>query len=474
MTITVSRALIGAAAAAVVMALSGRGLLHGAGSSCGMQLNNAAVAFCETFDNPFPVTNRSGQLNGTLWGLSRITGAVNAGQGQFDDWALGTIDACGGSQPAQPDATDVIVCNGQLREVNNDNVSGAFEAGTVTTLAMYPKQPFDFAGRTGVVAFDVTNDTSGTHGYWPELWISDQPVPAPFTHGGPPCDLCSVPRNGLGIRFAANQGDCPGGWRADSAVVVRNYVAEDHGIFDADTGGMLIRETGCASLSGGPNGSLNHVEVVISQNQIDVYASNADTTALNHINTITNANLSFTRGVVWIEDVHYNADKAGAPHNHTFTWDNVAFDGPVVNRDLSFDVLDSLVPSSDGGLSLGWHTNSSTPVSLNTLPMTSANIAAAAGSLLLFNFDADGTQVSTFNYTINGVPNSAPLPAPLPGWRSAALPISLSNLVPGAQSIVLSADQGMVVANVNIVLAGAGGGGVAGGAPSAPVNLQIQ
>ena len=73
----------------------------------------------------------------------------------------------------------------------------------VTTLAMYPKQPFDFAGRTGTVAFDVTNDTSGTHGTWPEFWLTDQPVPAPFTHGSPVCDFCSVPRNGLGIRFGA-------------------------------------------------------------------------------------------------------------------------------------------------------------------------------------------------------------------------------------------------------------------------------
>ena len=33
---------------------------------------------------------------------------------------------------------------------------------------------------------------------------------------------------------------------------------------------------------------------------------------LRKIATITNANLTFTRGLVWIEDVHYNADKGPA------------------------------------------------------------------------------------------------------------------------------------------------------------------
>ena len=47
---------------------------------------------------------------------------------------------------------------------------------------MYPKQPFDFAGRTGTIGFDVSNDTHGTHAAWPEVWMSYKPVPAPFNH----------------------------------------------------------------------------------------------------------------------------------------------------------------------------------------------------------------------------------------------------------------------------------------------------
>ena len=71
-------------------------------------------------------------------------------------------------------------------------------SGTVTSLAAYPRQPFDFAGRTGTIVFDVSNDSQGTHMAWPELWVTDQPVPDPFVHEGPG----GQPRNGFGIRFA--------------------------------------------------------------------------------------------------------------------------------------------------------------------------------------------------------------------------------------------------------------------------------
>jgi hypothetical protein len=94
-------------------------------------------------------------------------------------------------------------------------------------------------------------------------------------------------------------------------------------------------------------------------------------------------------------------------------------------------------------------------------------------------FDHPST-VTNRSGRINGhVHASVPLPFPAApaffaitdAWRSVALPVSQSDLVPGTQSIVLSGDQGMVVANVNIVLAGAGG--LPGGAPAAPTNLRI-
>jgi hypothetical protein len=454
-----ARAFIGGVGLVGLIALGEGAFVSGQGGSCGMQLNTSPAIFCDTFDQPYPVTNRSGQLNGTVWGVSRLAGGTYR-------WMPSLIAGCNGNIPVAP-PNDVIVCNGQLRQSTDDG-------GNVTVLALYPKQPFDFTNRTGTVAFDVTNDTSGSHGAWPEFWLTDLPVPAPFTHSAP-CDFCSVPRHGLGIRFAADRGECPGGWRADSVVVVRNYVVEDKGIFDPSTSGTQIRQTGCASLSSGPNGGMNHIELRISQNQIDVYASDAGTrTPLRRINTITNANLTLTRGLIWIEDAHYNASKSVDPShgNHTFSWDNVAFDGPPTYRDISYDVLDRNAPGFNGGINLGWDTTPSNPVQLMTLPFEAQYLNAATRAILMFNYEGG---VTSFNYSINGHAVSAPSPVPPPlhGWRSVTFDVPKSQLVVGPQNIVLSGNTPFIVQNVNIVLVNAAPVPGVSPPPSTPSNLKI-
>jgi hypothetical protein len=454
---TVLKVSVAVAAAAAFMPLAGSVLLSAQGSSCGLQKNEAPLAFCETFDQPFPATSRSGQLDGTLWGVSRLTG-LNDFQGLANAWSPSTLVACEGSQPARPDATDVIVCNGRMRQSTDDN-------GSVTTLAIYPKQPFDFANRTGTVAFDVTNDTTATHGVWPEFWMSDQPVPAPFTHGGTAtaqCDMCSVPRNGFGIRFGGVfepfQGpqapNCPADnhrrWIVESYVVARNYIPSETSWINNPNQKTL----GCVIASSGPNGTLNHIELRISQQQIEVWATDAGSTKLKLISRLENANLSFTRGLIWLADSHYNAHKSAFPESkvHTFTWDNVAFDGPAPYRDLSYDVLDRLTTNSDGTLNLGWNTTPSSPANLTTLPMSADGIARATSALLLFNYG--NANVSTFNFTINGHANTvtSPVPTALTGWKSVALPVPLDQLRAGPASLLLSADRDVVVTNVNIVL----------------------
>ena len=112
-------------------------------------------------------------------------------RGSANDWASAQLSTCGSTALVNP-PNDIQVCNGQLVDTVNDG-------GTVTSLAMYPKQPFDFAGRTGTIAFDVSNDTQGSHAGWPELWVSDQPVPDPFTHEGwqPAPERVRYPLRGL-------------------------------------------------------------------------------------------------------------------------------------------------------------------------------------------------------------------------------------------------------------------------------------
>ncbi len=404
------------------------------------------MTFCDTFDAAHPVTNRSGQLDGNIWGASRFVGYQNL-SGRYNLIANTTMVGCSGGTVAPPN--DIQVCGGQLRDSVNDN-------GDVAVLAMYPKQPFDFAGRTGRVVFDVSNDTQGNHAAWPEFWVTDRPVPAPFTHEA---SWISVPQNGFGVRFAAaNSPGCPGQWTVDSAVISRNYVADDS--FNGGSIQVLTAQNspgfGCVTLSNGT--TMNHVEVDVSQNQIDVYATNAGTTSpLVHLATIPNAGLTLTRGLVWIEDAHYNGNKFGSQGTHTFVWDNVGFDGPFTYRDASYDVLDANSDNGDGTHNEGW----ATPLTVTTVPMDGSLIPVAVSARLMFNFYSYNAPL-TFTYVINGHPNTGAWPYPDTQTfspKTISFDVPKSELLPGPNTISLTANAGVIVANINLVLVDVTDGG---------------
>ena len=458
---------------------AGQAVASGSSGNCGMQLGTTSPALCQTFDSPSPITTRSGQLDPTLWGVSR-TFAVNLGQEQYNNWTTTDLVTCTGTASVQP-PNDVVVCNGQLREALNDNATGEFEDGSVLVLAMYPKQPFDFANRTGTVSFDVSNDTHGSHAVWPELWITDSPAPAPFVFGS---TWIAYPQNALGVKLSdaaapGDQGECPNTdnmssfrWTVESAAVVRNYVLEDNvaitGESDcsgADTcvqTGLMVTPLDCvAEDPNDPNGGMNHVELRISTNQIDVYATDAGTTApLKHISVITNANLSFTRGLVWLEDVHYNADKGPPPsqREHTFAWDNLAFDGPLLARDLAYDALDEAVPGANNTVNLGQESAPHQTANWNVLGVAPSSAATAVK--VLFNFYTGAGTPTVLNVNVNGNANSVAWPYPdnqSDTWRTLAVQVPASNIVSGTNVVGLGGDAYLVTSNVDIVLAGAGG-----------------
>jgi hypothetical protein len=448
-----------------------------------MQLGGTSV-FCETFDNKNSgIASRTGDLDPNVWGVSRTSGYVNFGQSQWNQWNATTIQKCDGTTPTVLAPNDVIICNGQLREASNDNNSGIFDDGSVTTLAMYPKQPFDFAGRTGTVSFDTSNDSTGNHSAWPEFWMSDLPVPAPFNHFD---SWQALPANGFGVRFAAvapvgQFGLCPNGnninfsrWTVDSAVVVRNYVMEDVNYQGVDFGTasnppLKLNILDCVISSSGP-GNMNHVELRVNQNEIDVYATDAGVAAspatLRKIASITNANLTLTRGLIWLEDVHYNADKGTnsffpvSERQHTFSWDNVAFDGSFTYRDFSYDALDNTAPGPNGSLSLAKFSQAN-----QTSSWSVANIPAnpqASAARVLFNFSNELSPVpTTLNVIVNGHAHSVAWPYPdslTNTWRTFAVTIPLTDLVAGTNVVQLGSNEPQATSNVNIVLVDVPGG----------------
>ena len=345
--------------------------------SPGCQLRTAPpgtqAALCQTFDGPaFPATPGRSPALPPLWGVSRMFGNSNDGQGYYNAAISTPLNACGTTiNVVEPN--DVAVCNGMLVDAVTDGVG--VDNGTVTDLAMYPKQPFDFAGRTGTISFDVSDDSHGNHRAWPELWVADGPEPAPFTHFS---SIQTVPKDGFGIRFAGcgQSGAVTG---VDSAVVINNYVSNDSFAGDFPNGPIQVTTNGCVTQSSGV-GNMNHIEVRVSTNEIDVYATNAGDPGgtLHRISTITGINLTLTRGIVWLEDAHYNGNKDGIDQGtHTFSWDNLAFDGPVLPRDLAFDAPDNNTPAPNGWPNMGYPMPANVTVPNVVIPPGTATAASA-------------------------------------------------------------------------------------------------
>jgi hypothetical protein len=354
-------------------------------------------------------------------------------------------------------------------------------------LAMYPRQPFDFAGRTGTVSFDVSNDSHGSHSAWPEFWMSDLPVPAPFTHDG---SWQALPQNGFAVRLDAvappgMAGLCPNSnnlsqsrWTVESGSVVRNYVLEDANYQGTDFGTasnppLTLNILDCVISPADGSGVMNHVEIQVTPREIDVYATDAGVapspTTLRKIASFTNANLTLTSGLVWLEDVHYNADKGGAPseRQHTFVWDNLAFDGPFTHRDFGYNALDNNgVGPYPGSTSLGQVSAAGSSASWNVLGVPASPNPAAV--LVLFNFYHD-TPPTTLTVTVNGNAHSVPWPYPdmiQSTWRTFAVTVPVTDVIAGTNIVAIGAtDQAIVTSNVDIVL-----GNVPGGVPVLPGN----
>jgi len=436
-------------------------------------------AFCEGFNQATPFDarfSRGGEVNGMIWGASRSTNAVNSGQGWEENiWAT-RVDGCGTTAMVYP-PQDIRICNGRLYESINDHGTAAdIEDGGVLVKALYPKQPFDFAGRTGTVVFDLSADTSGDHAAWPEFWITDKPVPAPFAFGD---GWRTAPRHGLGIRIAANY--CPGDGCGSScfnsggtqpltildASIYRNYNVQNN---------VPIVWDECVKQPPKNNNTIasdkmNHFEVRVSTNQIDVYATDAfsgtwnpSSFPLKHIAKIPNANLSFTRGLIWIEDAHYNASKTDPGQDiHTFMWDNIGFDGPKTYRDLSFDVPDSLTPTNDHSavwantVNLGYPIYSGHNVTLQVTGVFRNQTPTSA--LVTLNWLGDSTNSVVPSFRVNGGPwHDTPWPftdGNLYSERTIDVTIPVSETKDGTNTIEfrsLDAQGWTVIHNINLIL----------------------
>ena len=404
-----------------------------AASGCAL----SQVAFCDTFDAPSPngAGTRSGDLDGVVWGVSRATSDDNPSQRALYNWNASQMNRCGESITVSP-PRDVQICNGQLVESVSDH-----EAATV--LAMYPRQPFDFAGRTGKIVFDVSNDTQGPHAAWPEIVITDQPVPAPFEDAP---GIADYARNSFGVQLS---GKCDDGWTVNSMFTTSNY----------QFASTPFARLGCVKSSTGASGPLNPVEIDVSPTHVDVFATDPGSAQLVQLASADVA-MPLTRGLVWMEDAHYNANKFDNQANHTFAWANFGFDGPVLPRDLGFDLLDANDNGTGGG-SIGFLAAAGGAYTFHLDNVH--DVENASDALLEFTWWPHTR--ATITYSVNGnPPHTMAWPygnAALYRSETLALPVPPGELVDGSNAFSISTTDaelgGVSIANADLILAGAGG-----------------
>ena len=168
---------------------------------------------------------------------------------------------------------------------------------------------------------------------------------------------------------------------------------------------------------------------------------------------MANANLTFSSGLVWMEDAHYNGSKMPGTSQqvHTFIWDNVGFDGPRTYRDFAYDVPIRERQRENTGWALGPG---------QTLEPRRDGRRTGASRPPARTSTSSGTRTTRPcpRVSVNGGPYHAtawPFDAKTYTERTISVPIPLSEIHNGTNSISFQSDFGVVVHDVSLVLVNA-------------------
>jgi hypothetical protein len=450
--------------------------------SCGLPFNPQGLtwAFCETFDAPSP-GGRGGELDDARWSFARLSQQYNPGQGLINAWRPVNRVFCLITDPAAPENAnklppdDSFMCGPQFTDPvmggpeSNHWMEAFYDDGDYAYTSARINQPFDFAGRTGTFAVTVDAKTGGNHGWWIELWLTDEPTVAP--HNANPSTV-AYPRNGLGLRFMDRCGGANDERvNVEQLVLVRNY---------AETTLPMTRPAdGCILTKPDRH---NHLEVRVSQNRVEVWGSDRGIdgcggqpqctghSTFRLMAVADNLNLPFTRGYWHVQHAQYNAEKFCADGgsnpatcgHQTYHWDNIGFDGPILPALRSYSHPDAMTPAPGGGVNLGyWLSGTSRAFSF-----TNVDTAGASRAWLALNL----WPLVPVQYRVNGGAwQTWTHPGPNNGWawHSTVIPLSAALLRAGTNTIDLAAPDGTAVANVDLLVEGTGGSATTTPSPTA-------
>jgi hypothetical protein len=323
---------------ALVFAIVGSGVFlwpakgRAASALCGL----TDAAFCETFDSgPAAIRGRGGDLDSVKWSAARLAPSDLSGFGPVANPVIAApIPGCKASFSATsvypPD--DTLICDPRL----------SLSAQLMTAVAIQNygnnsymiRQPFDFANRTGTIVFDVDAVSLGSLATYVEIDLTHDPIPAPTFREFQNFEAGPVPRNGLMMKWSDN---CASNGRSitlGNILVYTNYEP----VTLTPTGG-----TACAATK---QGSMNHFEIQVSQQHLDIFGSDYSTDdgqSFPNFRKLYSADLSlpFTRGYVHVSARNHASIKYGFGPDGVYHWDNIGFDGPVLSGGRAYEIPDN-------------------------------------------------------------------------------------------------------------------------------------
>jgi hypothetical protein len=308
------------------------------GPGCGL----SSAAFCDTFDHPSLTTGRAGELNPAWWSGGRNQPQLPTGSGMAFPIGAATLSNCRSGLPAKvfPDQ-DTLVCDPNA-DVNSNHLLVLAAAQNYGMNSYRIRQPFDFAGRTGKIVFDADGTNHALLG-WVSLEVTEDPIAVPSFSVATNEEGGIIPKNGFELQFVNT---CGGGplvnFSLGSLQVFENYVDT---LTWADW--QSSNPAPCMAVQ---KGKLNHFEVTVAQEKIEVYATpfSPDGTTFVAPQLIFSANvkLPFSRGYVHISTHNHATLKYSDGHSMdawTTRWDNVGFDGPIIANQREYEIPDALV-----------------------------------------------------------------------------------------------------------------------------------
>jgi hypothetical protein len=379
---------------------------------CGL----ASAAFCESFDAPSKEGGRGGDLDPKLWSASRL-----APQGPTDGKLAFPVGAAllppcrEGSPTLALPPNDTLVCDPNP-EIRNSHLLVAVASQNYGINSYRIRQPFDFAGRTGKIVFDAQGYQSLG---WISLEVTEDPIPAPSyalfvnDEGG------IIPKNGFELQFSTTcgQGGVPTVFGLRHLHEFKDYADTVHGREGFD----------CPSAK---KSSLNHFEITVSQQKIEVFITPYSEDGVNFgptkLHFSANVGLNFNRGYVHISTRNHASLKystgewsgnAGETDLNAWLarWDNVGFDGPILGNTREYEVPDALTPVTlpitdphnpgNEGVNIGYIVPDAATGPSATLKIKDVDLAKAKSARLsLAAWYPDTGDVTTYvlNYRFNG------------------------------------------------------------------------